>query len=981
MAREDDVRARCARRSSSRAIPDSPPLGTARSPCASPSTRGWRSSPATSMPSGLGAAWRPASRLLAGARGRVGSAPPPRGSSATRCSARPAAEPWRCREAAPDTARAARSPFVGRSAESAPWPIVIAAPRRGGDRPSCSSASPASGSRDSWTSSWRRSPGTTPTAPPRRSAARPITPGRRCTRSRLCCGGSDPWRAAARACGLPAVETALLETQLAPAGAAPQNLRSRCRPRSSSAACSARSRTSCSGQLRHAWSARLRRSPLGGSRRRSLCSTASSGARDGTGARASDAATRARPGVGVGLLRDGRDARPAGCAGARGARGRAAGRHAAARGLVPAIEERSDGVPLFAEELVLALRDAGTLRRTQAGWSSRPARWTRRARDAARSAPRAPGSTRRPRVVAQVGAVLGRRFDRELLEAVAGLDERTVDEGSPGSSTPSCSMSAAAVRPRAMSSSTPSSVTPPMRRSCAPPGARCTRAWRAPSKSGGRQRVRRAGGPRPSPRRRGDHAAAADWWLRAGALALREPAYVEAIDHYEAGRAAAGVAGEAPLTVELDLQLGLGTARMAALGYAAEATEEAYARAEQLSRSSRTPRGWPWRCTAWPSTPARTASSGVAVSSACGCAASPRRPVTRTPRSKPTSCSPSRAASAASSRTASPPSAGARAWDPQRHRCHMFSFGQEPGVAIYAGHVFLLGLTGRIDEARRVGAEGLDIARRIGHPLSSPICSPAWASPSSLPAIRARRAFRRRAAGADDGARPRDVARLGGHPLRVGARAGRGPAGGLAAAQVALEARAEIGFLGMQPHFLAVVAELAVDAGRLDVAQTLLAEGRPLLAESSESGSPSRSSSGSPASSRSPAATATTRSARSSVRSSKPGSWARRSPPCTRRASWRSCARSPVSPRTPERWWPPRSTRCRSGSPPPRSRRPGRCSTASPCRPCPKRRSERRTAARIGPHAASLSAPRRGVSTSAAISAARNPASGPTPPI
>ena len=32
------------------------------------------------------------------------------------------------------------------------------------------------------------------------------------------------------------------------------------------------------------------------------------------------------------------------------------------------------------------------------------------------------------RVVAQVGAVLGRRFDRELLEAVAGLDEDVVDE-------------------------------------------------------------------------------------------------------------------------------------------------------------------------------------------------------------------------------------------------------------------------------------------------------------------------------------------------------------------------------------------------------------------------------------------------------------------------------------------------------------------------------------------------------------------------
>ena len=97
-------------------------------------------------------------------------------------------------------------------------------------------------------------------------------------------------------------------------------------------------------------------------------------------------------------------------------------------GLVAAIDERSDGVPLFAEELVLALRDAGTLRRGGEGWSSRPARPAGRPGHAARPAAGPARPARSARVVAQVGAVLGRRFDRELLDAVGGLDEDVVDE-------------------------------------------------------------------------------------------------------------------------------------------------------------------------------------------------------------------------------------------------------------------------------------------------------------------------------------------------------------------------------------------------------------------------------------------------------------------------------------------------------------------------------------------------------------------------
>ena len=208
----------------------------------------------------------------------------------------------------------------------------------------------------------------------------------------------------------------------------------------------------------------------------------------------------------------------------------------------------------------------------------------------------------------------------------------------------------------------------------------------------------------------GDHAAAAASWLRAGALALRAPAYVEAMAHYEAGlRALQALPGEAPPTLELDLQLGLGSARMAALGYSAEATQAAYARAEHLSDELED------------SARLAPALYGLAVYACAHGEARRSRELGPAPAARRRGGG--RHGHRARGRRAArhlelPPrrvrrrvrrgrSSARRSWDPERHRCHMFSFGQEPGVAAYAARVFLLGLTGRIDEARRVGADGL----------------------------------------------------------------------------------------------------------------------------------------------------------------------------------------------------------------------------------------------------------------------------------
>jgi DNA-binding SARP family transcriptional activator len=508
-------------------------------------------------------------------------------------------------------------------------------------------------------------------------------------------------------------------------------------------------------------------------------------------------------------------------------------------GLVPAIEERSDGVPLFAEELVLAMRDTGSLRRTDAGWELTDLR----------GAPAVPDTLHdlllarldrlgTARIVAQVGAVLGRRFDRDLLQAVAGLDERTVDEGLARLVNAELlhergrGASARYVFKHALARDAAyASLVRSARRSLHARVARTLEQRRPDSVAAAPEVLARHLDAA------GDHAAAAASWLRAGALALRAPAYVEAMAHYEAGlRALQSLAGDPPLTLELDLQLGLGSARMAALGYAADATEAAYARAEHLSGELED------------SARLAPALYGLAV---YACAHGEQR------RCRELGLRLRRIAEAAGDTDMALEAdvllaissclrgefedgfaAVGRAlasWDPERHRGHMFSFGQEPGVATYAGHVVLLGWTGRIDEARRVGTDGLEIARRIGHPLSLAYLL-ACVGIVELIAGEPERV-------AHFGAELRELTtahdlsmwRVWADILCAWARARGGDLdGGLAAARDALDARADIGFLGMQPYFLAVVAELAVDAGRLDVAEALLAEGRPLAASSGE---------------------------------------------------------------------------------------------------------------------------------------------------
>jgi predicted ATPase len=206
-------------------------------------------------------------------------------------------------------------------------------------------------------------------------------------------------------------------------------------------------------------------------------------------------------------------------------------------GLVSAIDARSDGVPLFAEELVLGLLDTGALRRTDVRWELEDRGDHQAVPDTLHDLLRARlDRLGTARLVAQVGAVLGRRFDRDLLQDVSGLDERILDERLArlvdAELLHERGRGAAAryiFKPALVRDVADASLVRPERRSLHTRVARAIEERRPDTVTAA---------PEVLARHRdaaGDHAAAAASWLAAGAMAMRAPAYVEAMAHYEPG--------------------------------------------------------------------------------------------------------------------------------------------------------------------------------------------------------------------------------------------------------------------------------------------------------------------------------------------------------------------------------------------------------------------------------------------------------------
>ena len=147
------------------------------------------------------------------------------------------------------------------------------------------------------------------------------------------------------------------------------------------------------------------------------------------------------------------------------------------------IIERTDGIPLFVEEMTKAVLEAegeGEARQTAAAVPS-PAL-------AVPASLHASLMARLDRLgpakeMAQIGAAIGREFSHALLAAVVRKPEAELDRRSTVSLLPVCCSGKACRRTRPICSSTPWCRTRPMARCCASRDARCTRASPKPSKA------------------------------------------------------------------------------------------------------------------------------------------------------------------------------------------------------------------------------------------------------------------------------------------------------------------------------------------------------------------------------------------------------------------------------------------------------------------------------------------------------------------
>lgn len=242
-------------------------------------------------------------------------------------------------------------------------------------------------------------------------------------------------------------------------------------------------------------------------------------------------------------------------------------------GLVERIVVRSEGVPLFVEELTRASLEFG-----EAG-------------DAVPSTLQASLTGRLDRLgpareVAQAAAVLGRDFDRDLLAEVLSCDPRALGDaldaivdsklmvrragGGPGA----LQFKHALVRDAAYDSLLSS------RREAL--HAQVASALIARGDAGGdvahelvAQHLVKGGAPERS----------VPFWTRAGERATRKSANHEAVSHITSGLAALGALPDdaARARCELELQLALGTPLIAVSGYTGAATVQAYARARELA--------------------------------------------------------------------------------------------------------------------------------------------------------------------------------------------------------------------------------------------------------------------------------------------------------------------------------------------------------------------------------------------------------------
>ncbi len=210
-------------------------------------------------------------------------------------------------------------------------------------------------------------------------------------------------------------------------------------------------------------------------------------------------------------------------------------------------------------------------------------------------------------------------------------------------------------------------------------------------------------------------------WIEAGKLASQHSASHEAVMHFKSGLALIAVLPDSPerVRLELDLQIGLGTAACAAEGYASVAGAEAYARAMSLcSQHESGPEMFRAVWGLWASASSRTGFAHALE-------LAQQLPLMASKSGDPLQSQQGHFAVAntlywqgefAAARESL--ECARTLYQPNQHELHVAEFGEDAGVTGGSYLSWVLWFLGFPDQARKISEQTLALARQLGHPYS-----------------------------------------------------------------------------------------------------------------------------------------------------------------------------------------------------------------------------------------------------------------------
>lgn len=388
------------------------------------------------------------------------------------------------------------------------------------------------------------------------------------------------------------------------------------------------------------------------------------------------------------------------------------------------LANKSDGVPLYVEELTKNVLESGILRRTEDRYEVAgplpPLAIPVTLQDSLMARLDRLSTTRE---VAQLGSVLGREFSYELIHAVSGLDESAL-----GAALTTLVGAGILFQHEAI----------PQARYVFKHALLQDAAYESLLRSTRQQYHQRVAtllderfpeikNDRPELlahhyTRAGLNARAIPYWHAAGQRSIEKSANIEALSHLGQALKLLGTLPAAPQRdqQELGLQLALGVAWMAVKGYSAPELEKAYGRALEICEAfGESPQTLPVMMGLWAfylvrgqiRTSEKVASEALELADrlqipALQMEAHLRVGISRLMMGRvPVARDHLERALAL--------------WIPHEHRGHALIYGQDPGMAIHAYLGWCMIESGRTDEGLQLNRKALEVARDHAHPLSA----------------------------------------------------------------------------------------------------------------------------------------------------------------------------------------------------------------------------------------------------------------------